>query len=176
MERLLGIMSPRSRLMRALYRFPLLLWRMGLGWILPRSMLVLTTRGRKSGLPRHTMLEHFIHEGEVVIGSAWGDRAQWARNLASDAVVSTETWSGGVTRARARAITDEGELDALRRELMRSRQYTGGQAVNAGFLFWRIERAEVAAPAPLARDLRWMPPLVLVILVMAFILSRGGNL
>lgn len=176
MERLLDIMSPRSPLMRALYRFPLLLWRMGLGWILPRSMLVLTTRGRRSGLPRHTMLEHFIHEGEVVIGSAWGDRAQWARNLASDAVVSAETWSGGVTRARARAITDEGELDALRRKLMRSHGNAGSQSVNSGALFWRMERADVAAPAPLARDLRWTPPLLLVFLVMAFVLSRGGVL
>ncbi|MCY3946250.1 MAG: nitroreductase/quinone reductase family protein [Anaerolineaceae bacterium] len=130
METLLTLFSPRSALVRALYRLPLLLWRMGLGWMLPRSMLVLSTRGRVSGLPRHTMLEQFVHKGQIVVGSAWGDRSQWARNLAASDVVSTETWSGGVTRARARAIRDETVLADLRKS---SRMAAKNLTVGPGF-------------------------------------------
>ena len=174
MERLLAILSPRSPLMRALYRLPLLLWRMGLGWVLPSSMLVLTTRGRKSGLPRHTMLDYVVHEGEVVIGSAWGKRSQWARNLASDAIVNAETWRGGVMPGRALSITDETTLADLRRRLMRGRESASNRSPVAGFLFWRLEAAEVAAPAPLPRDLTWFPPLLSVLLVLLFVLARAG--
>lgn len=162
--------------MRFLFRLPLLLWRMGLGWMLPRSMLVLTTRGRVSGLPRHTMLDHLVHKGQVVIGSAWGGRSQWARNLAENDVVSTETWSDGVRRGHALAITNEAELASLRQRLMGGGEQSGGQSLSSDYLFWQIEAADVAAPAPLARDLRHVPLLLLVLLLLLFVLSRGAML
>ncbi|MCY4023322.1 MAG: nitroreductase/quinone reductase family protein [Anaerolineaceae bacterium] len=173
METLLTLFSPRSALVRALYRLPLLLWRMGLGWMLPRSMLVLTTRGRVSGLPRHTMLEQFVHKGQVVVGSAWGDRSQWALNLAASDVVSAETWSGGVTRARARAIRDETVLADLRKKLPSGSEESDGRSRISDFLFWTIEAADVAAPAPLRRDLRHVPLLLLALFILLFVLSRG---
>ncbi len=176
MERLLTIFSPQSAVISFLYRAPLLLWRMGLGWLLPRSMLVLTTRGRVSGLPRHTMLEHVAHDGRVIIGSAWGDRSQWARNLAADPVISAETWSGGVTRGRVRAISDESTLRTLQARLMRSRDPVANQISDATFLFWQIEPADVTAPVPLARDLRCFPPLLPVLLVVLLLARQGGSL
>ncbi len=149
---------------------------MGLGWLLPRSMLVLTTRGRVSGLSRHTMLEHIVHDGRVVIGSAWGARSQWARNLAADPVISVETWSGGVTRGRARTISDESTLRALQATLMRSRDPVANQIRDATFLFWQIEAEDVTAPVPLARDLRWFPPLLPVLLVVLLLARQGESL
>ncbi len=175
MEGLLKFFSPRTAPIRFLYRLPLLLWRMGLGWLLPRSMLVLTTRGRKSGLPRHTMLEHFVHDGRIVIGSAWGARSQWARNLAADAIVSAETWSDGVTRGVARAITDDATLRALRSRLIRSNR-VGNQLQGVAFLFWQLEAADVAAPAPLARDLRRLPPVLLALVIVLLAACQGGLL
>lgn len=175
-ERLLVVIDPRSGLMRFLFRLPLLLWRMGLGWMLPRSMLVLTTRGRVSGLPRHAMLDYIVHRGEVVIGSAWGGRSQWARNLASDNVVSVETWAGGVTRGYALAITAEADLVALRQRLMRGGEQSGGQSLSSDYLFWQIEAADVAAPASLTRDLRHVPVLLLALFILLFALSRGAIL
>ena len=168
MERLLTALSPRSPLMRIVYRAPLLLWRMGLTWLLPRSMLVLSTRGRRSGRPRHTMLEHLVHDGHIVIGSAWGARSHWARNLRAHPFVSVETRAAGVVRARARAITDGNTLRVLRERLFRGRQPD-----DAAFLFWRIEAAGVDAPPPLPRDLRHLPPLFLLALTL-LILSRAG--
>ena len=176
MERLLAIFSPQSAVMRFLYRAPLLLWRMGLGWLLPRSMLVLTTRGRMSGLPRHTMLEHLVHDGRVVIGSAWGNRSQWARNLAADVVVSAESRAAGVIQGRARPITNESTLRALRAQMMRSRDPGASQIRDAAFLFWQIEAADVTAPAPLARDLRWLPPLLPVLLIVLLLTRSAGLL
>jgi len=48
---------PQSAWRKLFMKMPLYYWRMGLGPILKRWFLVLTTAGRKSGQPRHTMLE-----------------------------------------------------------------------------------------------------------------------
>jgi deazaflavin-dependent oxidoreductase (nitroreductase family) len=67
---------------RLLLRLPLELHRLGLGWIVNFApMLVLTTRGRKSGLPRYTTLEYRRHGSKLYILSMWGKRPDWYQNL-----------------------------------------------------------------------------------------------
>ncbi len=72
---------PRGPL-RTLLRAPLVLYRLGLGELLARvRLVVLTTRGRKSGLPRHTIVEYRMHGKKVYLISGWGNQPNWVQNL-----------------------------------------------------------------------------------------------
>lgn len=75
-----------------LFKLPVLQYRLGLGWIIGRYILLLTTTGRKSGLPRHTPLE-YIYEPEldryrIMVG--WGGNTDWYRNLLADPHVKVQ--------------------------------------------------------------------------------------
>lgn len=68
----------------ALFRAPILLYRIGLGWLLGQRILHLTHTGRKSGLPRETLLEvvrYWAGANTYVVASAWGQRADWYQNI-----------------------------------------------------------------------------------------------
>jgi deazaflavin-dependent oxidoreductase (nitroreductase family) len=77
-------LDPTRRPIRWLLRFPVLLYRAHLGWILGERFVHLTVRGRITGLPRDVVLEVLGPDpatGGLFIASAWGRRAQWFRNL-----------------------------------------------------------------------------------------------
>ncbi|MBL8147397.1 MAG: nitroreductase family deazaflavin-dependent oxidoreductase [Anaerolineae bacterium] len=74
-----------NALQRALYRLPLLGYRLGLGGLMERFRIgVLTTRGRSSGLPRYVALEYRQHGSKVYIISGWGEHVNWVRNIERD--------------------------------------------------------------------------------------------
>ena len=60
---------------------PQFFYAIGLGPIYGRLVLLLTTTGRKSGLPRVTPLQYEEMEGKIVIASARGTKADWYRNI-----------------------------------------------------------------------------------------------
>lgn len=69
---------------RALYRFPILLYRLRLGWLLGNRFLLLEHYGRKSGNLRYAVIEvvdHDIDEGSYVVAAAWGRQSDWFKNL-----------------------------------------------------------------------------------------------
>lgn len=101
---------PRSAWRKFAWRLSLLLWRMGLEWLFrPLPMLALTTRGKKTGKPRHVMIEHGCLDGRIYVVPGWGHRTQWYRNIADDPYVTVQR--GGETfPANAVPVTDESEL------------------------------------------------------------------
>jgi deazaflavin-dependent oxidoreductase (nitroreductase family) len=75
-------------------RLPSYLYRFRLGRLLGHRFLLLTHRGRKSGLTRRTPLEvlHFDPRSrESVVLSAWGRKADWYRNIEASAPLEVET-------------------------------------------------------------------------------------
>lgn len=63
---------------------PLWLYRLGLGWALGQRTLLLTHRGRKSGLIRRTVLEvlHYNPQTrEALVVSGWEGKTDWYRNI-----------------------------------------------------------------------------------------------
>lgn len=121
---------PSGGLLWFLYRVPLVEWRMGLGLILRRfRFLVLTTRGRKSGKPRHTMLEHSMMGGRAFIAPGWGAKTQWYRNILSDARVTVQS-SGKPYGAIARRVTHDDELARLY-EVIRGKSPAWGQYLDS---------------------------------------------
>jgi deazaflavin-dependent oxidoreductase (nitroreductase family) len=72
---------PRG-VIRLLLRLPILFYRLGLGDLMNAAhIMVLGTRGRKSGLTRYTPVEYRRHGSKIYLYSAWGERPQWFQNL-----------------------------------------------------------------------------------------------
>lgn len=69
---------------RKVARAPALLFRVGLGPLLGRRLLLLHHTGRVSGLDRRVVLEVVAHEPDApawTVASGFGPRADWYRNL-----------------------------------------------------------------------------------------------
>jgi deazaflavin-dependent oxidoreductase (nitroreductase family) len=63
---------------------PQFFYAVGLGPIYGRLVLLLTTTGRISGLPRVTPLQYEEINGKIYIGSARGTMADWYKNIQAD--------------------------------------------------------------------------------------------
>jgi deazaflavin-dependent oxidoreductase (nitroreductase family) len=67
-----------------LYRAPIRLYGLRLGWLLGSRFVLLTHVGRRSGLPRHVVLEAIAFDrasGACLVASGYGMRADWLRNV-----------------------------------------------------------------------------------------------
>jgi deazaflavin-dependent oxidoreductase (nitroreductase family) len=98
---------PSSPWMKYMFKLPLLLWRMGMGPLLGQLFMILTTRGRKSGLARHTPVEYFEFDGRIHAMAAW-PKSDWYRNLQADSLVTVQT-AAGTQAMRARRVTSDEE-------------------------------------------------------------------
>jgi deazaflavin-dependent oxidoreductase (nitroreductase family) len=70
--------------LRLAIRLPIYLYRLDLGRLLGHRFLLLVHQGRRSGLLRETVLEVLLYDPatkESVVLSAWGERADWYRNV-----------------------------------------------------------------------------------------------
>jgi deazaflavin-dependent oxidoreductase (nitroreductase family) len=74
--------QPPAGATRFLFRMPIWLYRLRLGWLFGSRLLLLNHIGRISGKPRHTVLEVAEHDGDsYVVASGWGPSAAWYRNI-----------------------------------------------------------------------------------------------
>lgn len=81
-----------SRLRRWFFRAPIVLYRVGLGGLLGRRLLLLEHRGRRSGPRRRTVLGVVDREGATpVVVSGFGRRSDWLANVGADPAVKV-TW------------------------------------------------------------------------------------
>ena len=80
---LFGIRAP-GRLVLAVFRLPLHLYRRGWGRLLGHTFLLFVHAGRKTGTPHQSTAMVLKLDGttkEAVIFSAWGPNSDWVRNL-----------------------------------------------------------------------------------------------
>jgi deazaflavin-dependent oxidoreductase (nitroreductase family) len=107
------------------YKTPLLLWRLGFGPFLShpdrggRKMLVVTTRGRKSGLPRHTMVSCIDFEQKNYVVSGWRLQSDWMKNIQKDPLVTIQVGLKTYT-ALARRVVDLEEFRGVAQSLFDS--------------------------------------------------------
>lgn len=76
--------SPPRGLARLLFRLPIWLFRLHMGWLAGNRFLLLIHSGRKSGLPRRTVLEVLQYDkasDTYAVLSGWGEKADWLRNI-----------------------------------------------------------------------------------------------
>jgi deazaflavin-dependent oxidoreductase (nitroreductase family) len=88
---------------------PILAYKIGLGPLIGRVVLLLTTTGCKTGLSRVTPLQYERIDGVLHIGAVFGMKTDWVRNIQANPEVEVrikgETFSG-----RAEISTDPEDL------------------------------------------------------------------
>lgn len=75
--------KPRGAL-RFVLRFPIWLYRLHLGWLLGNRFVMFRHIGRKSGLPRYTVVEVVRRDPQTdtyLIASGWGEKSDWFQNV-----------------------------------------------------------------------------------------------
>ena len=76
-----------SGLLRIIMRFPILFYRLNLGWLLGKRFLLLEHRGRKSGIIRKAVIEvvdHDVQKGSYIVAAAWGNQSDWYKNIEAE--------------------------------------------------------------------------------------------
>ena len=122
------------------------LYNLGLGPVVGRLILLLTTTGRKSGLPRTTPLQYEEVDGAIYVASARGVKADWFKNLLANPRVSVRLKSRRFT-ALAEPVTDPQRIaDFLELRLARHPRMVGAILKSEG-LPARPARAELEAYA-----------------------------
>lgn len=94
-------------LMKWLFKTPILLYRLGLGYLVGSLFMVMTTIGRKSGLPRRTAIEYHEFNGRKYIFSGWGENTDWYRNIRAHPYITIQTWRGAESVIARRLTSDE---------------------------------------------------------------------
>jgi deazaflavin-dependent oxidoreductase (nitroreductase family) len=116
MQAPLAKLDPNRPPLRWLLRFPGLLYRAKLGWLLGERFVQLSVRGRRSGLPRQVVLEVIGRSpspGGLLVASAWGRRAQWFRNVQADPRARVRTGRRQFS-AEVTALPETAAAEALR--------------------------------------------------------------
>jgi deazaflavin-dependent oxidoreductase (nitroreductase family) len=73
--------------MKNIQKIHRLLYAVGLGPVIGKIILLLTTTGRKSGQPRVTPLQYEEIDGKYYLGAARGLKADWVRNIQANSLV-----------------------------------------------------------------------------------------
>jgi deazaflavin-dependent oxidoreductase (nitroreductase family) len=98
-----------------IFKLPILQYKLGLGWMIGRYILLLSTAGRKTGQPRHTPLEYiYDREGDryrVAVG--WGGNTDWYCNLLENPHVTVQ-----VGRRRFSALAEPAPDEEVARYMM----------------------------------------------------------
>lgn len=82
-----------SGLWRIIFRLPILLYRLKLGWLFGERALLLEHRGRKSGIIRKAVIEvvdHDVQKDSYIVAAAWGNQADWYKNIKAQPNVRVE--------------------------------------------------------------------------------------
>lgn len=183
-----GLMAypARGSFNRLFFKTPLVFWRMGLGPVLGQSMLVLSTWGRKSRLPRHTALSYTIQDGKVYLAPAWPERSDWYKNLQADPHATVQLGEG-YFYATARPVTDEAEFSAAAAELLESgdpflKPWLASLGIEPELDDLVAQRAKVAmlaldwsdepGPQPMPVDLTWLWGVIGVAYMIGWIMGR----
>lgn len=185
---------PGGGFARWLFRAPIPLWRLGLEPILGKIMMLVTHVGRKSGQIRRTMIEYHPRQGVKYAVAAWGEKADWYRNIVADPYVTIQT-ADGIQHVKAERVTDPHELLAcytlfMRRDPPLTKWYLQSRGIRlddpADFLA-KKDRVHLVrfAPAeypsgeptlpPVRPDLKWVLPALGATLAAILFLRRKSK-
>ncbi len=167
---------PDTKLKKILFKLPMWAWRLGLGPILGRYIMIITHTGRKSGEPRQTAVEFHNINGIKYIPCAFGIKAQWYRNILANPRVSIQT-SDGLERMVAVRVREDDELitvveTLLSRDPPLMNLYLKSLNISPTrkdilvnkekIIFLRFDPTSDPTPRALEVDLAWLWPLLLL--------------
>jgi len=128
---------PPNQMMVRLYNTPL-------APLLGRMILLLTTRGRRSGVLRTTPLQYEAIDGAYHLGAARGLRAHWVRNIQADPSVEVRVGRRSF-RATARVVTEPGPIADFLEVRLRRHPHIVGAILRSEGLPRRPARADLEA-------------------------------
>jgi deazaflavin-dependent oxidoreductase (nitroreductase family) len=100
-------------------------YALGLGSLIGRAILLLTTTGRKTGRRRVTPLQYEEIDGLIHIGSARGTRADWYRNIKANPTVELRVRNKRF-KGRGETVTDLQQVaDFLEHRLKKRPRFVG---------------------------------------------------
>ncbi|MGQ9909244.1 MAG: nitroreductase family deazaflavin-dependent oxidoreductase [Candidatus Flexifilum sp.] len=164
-------------IMRALYALPRLGYRAGFGDTLNAlRIMILTTRGRKTGLPRPTPIEYRQHGSKTYAIAAWPD-ADWVKNLRADPICRVQQGRRHFT-ARATFLDDPGEMNRALTLFHRSASPATplldrvGADERGRMVIVRFDPSdETTSLPPLDPDLAWLLPALAFAAILALLLT-----
>lgn len=180
-------------ILRLVLHLPLTAHRLGLGDLLNSlRLLILTTRGRKSGHARHVAVEYRRHGSKIYVISGWGERPDWYKNLLTDPLVTIQL-GGQTLSALADKVTDPAEalraVNLFRRDAPSRYDAVLGRLVDnevSGMKLpdvshqFTVVRLDIIADEPmlpgLKRDLVWVWPVTLATGLMVVMLIGRSQL
>ena len=101
----MGVVNFNWQRMKYIQKLHRVLYAIGLGSVIGRIILLLTTTGRKTGLKRVTPLQYEEIEGKYYLGSARGLQADWVRNIQASPQVEVRVKSS-TFEGQAEVVTD----------------------------------------------------------------------
>jgi deazaflavin-dependent oxidoreductase (nitroreductase family) len=129
-----------SRLLKFLFKVPVWLHKMGLGgWerLVGAQWMLITTKGRKTGKLRHTMVDVMDYDkasDTYYIEAAYGARADWYKNIQANPIFEAKVGRRKFN-ARAGALTTEGASEMLVQFYRSKPAYTRSVMAMAGMKF-----------------------------------------
>ena len=100
-------------------------YALGLGPVIGRAILLLTTTGRKTGLRRVTPLQYEEIDGLIHIGSARGTEADWYRNIEANPIIEVQVRDERF-RGQGETVTDSHRVaDFLEHRLRNRPRFVG---------------------------------------------------
>ncbi len=178
---------PSDGLLRFVFRAPIVGWRLGLGGLLGRLFVLITTWGRKTGKPRRTLTEYQSIYGKIYVPSAYGARSDWVQNINADPHVTLQTWQGPESMI-ATQVTDDEELRQVYHRFREDNQammdwYLQSKGIEPDdpddyvakkerVTIFRFDPTDEPTPPPLEADLVWVWPLALGVLLGAWGITR----
>jgi deazaflavin-dependent oxidoreductase (nitroreductase family) len=150
-------MTTRRRPPRVLWRLmrlPRIWYKVGLGPVVGRIFLLLTTTGRKTGLLREAPLQYEEADGVIFVAAARGMDADWVRNIAANPRVTVQV-RGRRFEGTAEIVTDPARIaDFLQLRLGRRPRMMGAML-----------RAEGLPPDPTRADLESLAARIVVVAI-----------
>lgn len=159
-EKISELKQPRG-LARMAFRLPILLFHCRLGWLLGYRFVLLTHTGRKSGLPRQTVLEVVRYNkatGTCVVASGWGTKSDWFHNVTANPNIAIQ-----IRNRRSAAVAERLPPEAGAQELVDyARRHPLALRELASFMGYRLDgtEADIRALGEMIPMFRFRPVMV----------------
>ena len=175
-------------------RLMVLLFRLGLGnWgngPETSQVMVLTHRGRKTGLRRRTPVNYAVVDGDIYCTAAFGTIADWYQNIMADPNVELwlpNAWYAGVAQE---VPPDDPRRDELMRQVLIASGFAAPlfagfnpktatdeelASISANYRLIRIRRTEALTGPGGPGDLAWVWPVASMLLLVLLLLQPRGR-
>ncbi|MBN2086298.1 MAG: nitroreductase family deazaflavin-dependent oxidoreductase [Anaerolineales bacterium] len=137
-----GFASAPKFLLRLIHWPPQIAYALGLGPLLGRLVLLLTTTGRKSGKPRVVPLQYEEIDGRICLGSSRGLAADWVRNILADPNVTVRVKTRRF-KGTAEVVTDSARIADFLEVRLRKHPGMVGAMIKGEGLSAKPERADL---------------------------------